>query len=74
MSTEPKLAVAPPEPDLAETCRAISEALQRLLHSGLKRETVVILIAHDTGIAKKTVRNVLDSLSELAANHTTRKK
>jgi len=58
------------ELDLSETIRSISESMDRLLSSGLKREAIVTLLHDDTKLPKRQIMSVLDSLKELAVKYT----
>lgn len=43
----------------------IGKAMKKLSASRLEREAVVLLIAHDSGVAARNVRNVLMSMDDL---------
>jgi hypothetical protein len=55
---------------LAAAIRKISKAAGSLERSGLHRDAVVVLLAHDSKLSLKMVRKVLDSLGDLARNYT----
>lgn len=59
------------EETLAASIRKISEALTKLTRSGLRREAVVILLHHETKISQRDIRQVLDTLGDLARRFTT---
>lgn len=63
-----------PEPDpkvLANAIVEISSSFKRLLASGLNRNAIVVLLQSDTGLSKKQINYVLDSLLQLATRYTT---
>jgi len=43
----------------------IGKAMKKLSASRLEREAVVLLIAHDSGVAARNVRHVLTALDDL---------
>ena len=63
-----------PEPDpkvLAQAITEISASFKRLLNSGLNRDGIIALIQDDTGLPKRTISFVLNSLTNLANRYTT---
>jgi len=68
---EPKLKVSEPEFDLAEHIRRVSDGVRRLLASGLKKNAVIVLLAHDTGVGMRNIEKVIDGIAELAKKYTT---
>ena len=56
---------------LAKAIKRISLAMDELTKTGLNRDAVVVLLAEDTGIGKRTLNKVFDSLNELATRYTT---
>lgn len=58
---------------LAKAIKDISDAAKRLTASGLTRNAVAVLIAHDTKLGLGTVRTVLDSIGDLQRNFLERK-
>ncbi len=68
--------VAPTEKEvdpavLAGQISKISEAMQALLKSGLNEEAIVILLHHDTRVAQRDIRRILQGLKGLAGRFTT---
>ena len=51
--------------EVAEDIKAISEAMQEIDKSGLKDNTVVILIQAISGENKTTIRNVLEAMRNM---------
>lgn len=54
-----------PELDLAEAIRQISKSFEKLSASGLNRKGIIALIHDHTKLGKRTISDVLDSLTEL---------
>lgn len=61
-----------PEDDiiLAANIILISDAMQKLLRSGLKEKAIVALLQDDTKLGKGVIETVLASLKTLAKNYT----
>ena len=61
---------APVEPEiLAEAIVRISTAIQALSKSGLNREAIIVLVKDRTGLPKKTIDLVLNSLEQLKRHY-----
>jgi hypothetical protein len=50
---------------LAKAILDVSYSMERLLADGLNRSAIIVLIADDTGLSKKTITKILDSLGHL---------
>jgi hypothetical protein len=62
-----------PEPDaktLAEAVVKISDAMHRLLASGLHRHAIVVLLADMTKLPKRDIEYVLNGLEQLKSRYT----
>jgi hypothetical protein len=57
---------------LAQNIIDIDKSMKAALAAGLKVNTIVTLVAADTGLAKRDVRAVIDSLSTLRSTWTTK--
>ena len=55
---------------LAEALISISASFRKLTKSGLNRRAIIALLHDDTGLRKKDLVLVLDSLDDLAKNFT----
>lgn len=54
---------------VADDIRSISETFQKLKNGRLKESTLILLIAHDTRLAKRDVEAVLSAASLLGVRH-----
>jgi hypothetical protein len=54
-----------PVTTLADGIRDIAKAMKQLEASGLKRRTIVTLLADSTCLGKREINNVLDSLRDM---------
>lgn len=50
---------------IADSIVHVSECMKELKNTRLKEETIITLISDGSGIGKKTVKKVLDSMNEL---------
>jgi hypothetical protein len=57
---------------IASAIVKIGKAAEEMANSGLRRRTVVILLAESSRIAKRDVEKVLDALDSLRRTYTTR--
>lgn len=55
---------------LASEIRKLSAATAALNAGPLKRDTIVLLIAHASGVAQRDVRRVLDAMGDLGRRYT----
>lgn len=51
--------------DIADEIRNISDAMQKLKHSRLKEEAIVILVQRLSGENKNSIRNVIHGLEDI---------
>lgn len=52
--------------DLTTALRQTEEGVKKLLRSGLTRNAVLVLLADDTGISKRTINEVLEAATNLS--------
>jgi hypothetical protein len=52
---------------LAEAILKVSDAMRKLSASGLNRDAIVALVKDASGITKKDINNILDTLVDLKA-------
>ncbi len=57
---------------IAQSIVKISDATKALLSAGLRYETIVALVHDRSGVAKSTIRIVINNLESLRENWTTR--
>lgn len=67
--------VTPPieQDTLAEAITKISAGVTALRRSGLNKRAIVVLLQDLTGVNKREIIQVIDGLSNLAANYTAKK-
>lgn len=55
---------------IAIELKKISASMKALADGGLKREAIVVLVAHKTKVSMSDIRAVMDSLRDLAIDWT----
>lgn len=68
VSTDPQ--TPEQEQTLAEAITSISDSLKKLASHRINEKAVLALIHDDTGIAKRTIKDVLTSLQSLRKKYT----
>lgn len=76
-TSNPKVVQIPDEEPIpveiiAQSIVRIDESMKKIVASGLKRETLVLLLSSHSGVAKAHVRSVLDSMDKLRSAYTTK--
>lgn len=50
---------------IATQIRMLSRAIKKLLHGGLKRETIVVLLHNYSNVTKTDIKSILEALEKL---------
>lgn len=59
--------------EMADAIRRISDGMKDVLHAGLNRRALLVLLRDASGIAMSDIAKVLDGLESLARHYTTKR-